>query len=418
MTGTSSALRRPVRLRAGRAGLWCLVLLVGNSHVRAQQEDDAAWALWNQVMTEVAASYYEPVSEETLTQAALDFLAARGGPAAAKLKPTGFGADPATCRQAVKDFILKAATLPGRKSTAFEMVEAALAEIVEKQLRFSHYFVSGDVEAFEKVDKGQVGLTLERAEDGRFLCRPSEGAPAWEAGIRKGDELVSLDGRSVRGMALLRAGTLIRGPVDTVVSVQVRQISGRTLTAPLKREVQAKGVISLTQSAGGPLLRIPKFDLETAKELKPLLSRIPPKSILTIDLMGNPGGDTVAAVQVAGMFLPGDRPLTIAHRHARGQETPLTTTEVPVVSALRGITVLTDSGTASASELLTMALKEGMTIPVSTSGSKSYGKGTFQVQHALNGGGLLTLTTGQLTTAKGTSWEGQGIEPTFARKPR
>ncbi|MDB6069974.1 MAG: peptidase, partial [Verrucomicrobiales bacterium] len=335
---------------SGWAGLVLLLIissLLAPAPARAQQEDEAAWALWAQVMDEVAASYYQPITEAALTEAAVDFWLGRSGPAAAKLKPADYGADSAASRKVLKDFVIKASTLPGRRSTAFEMVESALAEVVEKQLKFSHYFVSGDVEAFQKVDKGQVGLTLERAEDGRFLCRPSEGAAAWVAGIRKGDELVSIDGRSVRGMALLRAGTLIRGPVDSSVSVQVRQISGRTLTAELRREVPPRGVISLTQGAGGPMIRIPSFTLDTVKELKPLLQQLPAKSILTLDLRGNPGGDTSAAVETAGLFLPGERPLTIAIRQAKGQDTPLITKQSQIVT-LRGVTVLVDGGTASA----------------------------------------------------------------------
>lgn len=419
MSGTASALPCGGRVRPGIAGCCAGLLLISTlMPLPAQQPgDEAAWALWEKVMTEIGTSYYEPVTEAALTQAAVDFIASRSGPAAGKMKPSTAGLEPAACRQALKDFILKVSALPGRKSSSFELMEGALAEVVEKQLRFSHYFVSGDVEAFQKVDKGQVGLTLERSEDGRFICRPAEGAPAWEAGIRKGDELVSLNGRSVRGLPLLRAGTLIRGPVDTVVNVQVRQISGRTLTAALKREVPAKGVVSLRQAAGGPLLRIPLFDADTSKEVKPLLEQLPPRSILTIDLQGNPGGDTSAAVKVAGLFLPGDRPLTIALRQARDTETPLATDQRQAVT-LRGITLLVDSGTASAAELLAAALQEGMNVPVTLSGSRTYGKGTFQVQHSLDGGGLLTLTTGHLTTAKGTSWDQRGIEPTFPAKGR
>lgn len=377
-----------------------------------QLEDEAAWALWDRSMDLVGETYYEKVSEASLTKAAVDFLAVRGGPSVAKFKPPEYGQDAAACRKALRLFITQAATLPGKKITAFEMVEAALAEVMERQLRYSHYYPAEDMEAFNLVDKGNPGLKVERGADGRFSCLPAEGGPAWRAGIRRGDELVSLDGRSVHGLALMRTGVLIRGPVDSTVQVQVRQISGRTLSVALRREVPAKGKISLSDEVGSPMLKIPEFNQATLEELKPILAQVPEKSTLTLDLQGNAGGDVSAAVEVAGLFLPGNRPLPVARRLARGEETLLTTEVQPVVKLL-GITILMDSGTASASELLALALQEGMTVPVTLSGSKSFGKGTFQVQHSLNSGGLLTLATGQLTTAKGTAWEGKGIEPLF-----
>lgn len=405
----SGPARHSRRVWLGVTLCWCAVVPAGWS----QLEDAAAWELWERSMDLAGETYYEKVDEAGLTKAALDFLAARGGPSMAKLKPQEIGQDPAACRKALKIFIAQASTQPGKKTTAFEMVEAALAEVMERQLRYSHYYPAEDVEAFNLVDKGNPGLKVELGADGRFSCLPIEGGPAWRAGIRRGDELVSVDGRSVRGLALLRTGVLIRGPVDSRVQVQVRQISGRTLSAALRREVEAKGKISLSDEVGSPMLKIPEFNKNTLEELKPLLAQVPEHSTLTLDLQGNAGGDVSAAVQVAGLFLPGSRPLPIARRLARGEETLLTTEEQPVVKLL-GITILMNSGTASASELLALALQEGMEVPVTLSGSKSYGKGTFQVQHSLNSGGLLTLATGQLTTAKGTAWEGKGIEPLFS----
>ena len=361
----------------------------------------------------ISENYITRASEADLTKAAVEFLASAGSAAMRKLKPLEYGENSTANREALKLFITQASALPGKKTTAFEMVEAAVENMAQSKLRYSDYQRLADLEAMKLIAKGNPGLRVERNADGRFLCLPMEGSPAWRYRIRKGDELVSVDGRSVRGMRLFQVGVLIRGPVNTSVQVQVRQISGRSLSAALVREVEAGGKLSLTEEVGSPLLRIPSFDTSTSNELKLLLSKLPPQSSLTLDLQGNGGGEVQAAVDAAGLFLPGKRPLPIARRQARGKETLWSTDEEPVTNLL-GITILIDSGTASSAELLALALQEGMNVPVTLSGSRSYGKGTFQFEETLRGGGRLTFAAGELTTMKGTAWEGKGVEPSFA----
>ncbi len=395
-----------------RAVCVLLCLLLAALPADAQQEE-AAWALWQNAMERIAKYYYQPTAEPTLTHAALTFLAEKSGPSALRLLPPDCGPTAATARAAYRKFLSAAVSLPGRKVDAFSLTETALENIAIKHLDFCRYERLADVEAAAHAGDASVGLRLDLQPDGRVFCLPREGAPAWRAGIRRGDELLSIDDQALRGLPRLRLRSLLRGAAGSVVMLQATTTTGKLLRAGVRRESDPPSRPGLDTSSAAPVLRIPEFTADTTASLKAALAALPAHAWLTIDLRGNGGGDLLPAVDSAGLFLPGPRPLRICTKTSHAGTQDLQTHEAAITKP-RGILILVDAGTASSAELFALALLEASVCPVTIGGTKTYGKGLFQEQQVLDGGGLFSLTVGQLRTSRGTAWHQKGIQPTFA----
>ncbi len=400
--------------RRHAARLLAFLLFLPASSIHAQQ-DEAAWALWATAMDRITGRYYQEVSEQSLTEAAVKHIIERTGPAAIRLQPAGYGANPKECREVFRKFIIGAAALPGRRTDAFGLTETALEEIAAHQLDFCKYDRLADVEASSHAGDASPGLRLDIQADGRLLCRPREGASAWRAGIRFGDELISIDDQPLKGLSRLRVRSLLRGSTGSVAMLQTSSTSGKVLRTGVRREVEPPSRPGLDTASLVPVLRIPEFTHDTPAALSHLLESLPPQSWLTIDLRGNSGGDLNEAVDCAAMFLTGPRPINVCTKKSHSGAVPLSSKQECLVK-LRGILILVDGGTASSAELFTLALLEGCATRVTIGGTKTYGKGLYQEQQVLDGGGSLALTVGQLATMKGTIWHKTGIQPTFGGK--
>ena len=275
---------------------------------------------------------------------------------------------------------------------------------------------------------GGVGFELAEAPAGAQPDYPVvaglvTGSPAHRAGIREGDRVVTIDGRSTLGGAadptaaarrVRQLGALLRGPAGTRIELAIAAGGGQeTERRVLVRErVKVPTVEWLALPPGVGYISISKFQEATSADTEAALRALRARfggqlGAVLLDLRGNPGGLYDQAVRVSDLFLDDGLIVRVTSRGGRHTESevahqPGTWTGFPMI-------VLVDQGSASAAEIVAGALQDHGRATVL--GLPSYGKGSVQTFLDLADGSGLKLTTSRYYTPSGRSLEGAGIQP-------
>jgi len=263
---------------------------------------------------------------------------------------------------------------------------------------------------------GGLGLeVIQRPDRALMVIAPIDETPAARAGIRSGDVIVAIDGKSIESDSQSAAVELMRGPPGTSVSLTIeRDGEPRALEVSLVREIiRVASVRERSLEPGYVYLRIAAFQADTAAELKRKLAAATAQSGdaglkgIVLDLRSNPGGLLNAGVEVADAFV--EQGLLLS---TRGR-LPFTSSEFRAtpgdIAKGAPIVVLTDSGTASAAEVVAGALRDHRRALIM--GQVSFGKGSVQTVLPVDNGDSIKLTTARYYTPNGTSIQASGIVP-------
>ncbi|TLS42945.1 PDZ domain-containing protein [Streptomyces montanus] len=292
-------------------------------------------------------------------------------------------------------------------------VEAAERAVSRSGDRWGAVYSPGEYEEFEEALDGQytgVGLWARRERDGRIeVTRVRSGSPAAEAGIRKGDRLRSVDGKSVDGRPVTEVVSLLRGdatdaPAGTAVSVGLER-GTRVWNETLRRAKLSTDSVTVRELAGGvTVIKAAAFTKGSGELVRSAVADAAAGARIVLDLRGNPGGLVTEAVTAASAFLDGG---LVATYDVRGEQRALHAE--PGGDTSRPLVVLVDSGTMSAAELLTGALQDrGRAVVV---GTRTFGKGSVQMPRRLPDGSVAELTVGHYRTPSGRKVDGRGIAP-------
>nr|WP_255208842.1 S41 family peptidase [Paraburkholderia youngii] len=258
----------------------------------------------------------------------------------------------------------------------------------------------------QRVDYAGIGLILTREKDGTTRCEPLADSPAERAGIRRGDQLIAVDGEPVRGRALPALAAHAAGEIGTPVTLDLVDATGvpRRVT-PVRAALHDVSVSTSTVN-GARIVRITRFAPDTPNALAFALQQWPAHEPVIVDLRGCGGGDFYAAVDSAMLFLAvGETIVTVDGRS--GSRSYVATARRPLPA--QPVWLWQDDGTASAAELFVAALVEhGRARSV---GLSTAGKGSRQEILQLADGAALLLTTGYLRTPRGQPFEGVGLAP-------
>lgn len=252
-----------------------------------------------------------------------------------------------------------------------------------------------------------VGLWLRRSATQLLVSQVAAESPAEKAGIRVGDQLRAVDGRSTRGYLPADVVTWLRGEPGTSVSVILGRGSALRTLALRRAQMPALEVTFSMVSGQVGRIVVPAFGKGVGRQVRDAVARLHEQHAtgIVLDLRGNPGGLLSEAVETASAFLDGGAVVTYTRRDERPQRLNADAkgeTRTPLV-------VLVDGGTASAAEVVTGALQDrGRAVVV---GSRTFGKGSVQEPHTLTDGSSLALTVARYTLPSGRSVEGVGIEP-------
>jgi len=279
------------------------------------------------------------------------------------------------------------------------------------------YLTPAEYESLQETTEGTysgIGLTVGPARNGLVVTSAFRG-PAREAGIRKGDVIVRIDGERAGGLPFEHSIALIKGETGTIVRLTVRRPkSKKGFEVTVARQhidvppVSARMIELRKRSVA--YIRVFSFPTGAAERLERTTSQLVEKGAeaAIIDLRDNPGGLLSQAVEVASVYL--DRGLVCRtdglHEDARAYDVTGSATHprLPLV-------VLVNGGSASAAEILAGALADNDRATIV--GERTFGKASVQTVAALRGGGALKLTTAKYLTPAGADITGLGIEPSI-----
>jgi carboxyl-terminal processing protease len=296
--------------------------------------------------------------------------------------------------------------------------DASLRGIVESlDDPYSHYLTPKEANALTEEISGQfegVGMNVEQDRRGLKVLRVFDGSPAQAARIRRGDFILAVDGRSIAGVNSEIATNRIKGPAGSTVKLRVYTPGADTdRTVKVKRERIEVPVATgrVVERDGHKIGVVELFGFSNGAHA--LLSRQIKKvrdngaEAVVLDLRGNGGGLLLEAVGVSSLFIEDGEIVSVRGRH-RDEQThdaegdPILPKNVPVVT-------LVDGGSASASEIVTGALRDRGRAKVV--GTRTFGKGLVQEVEHLSNGGVLDLTVANYYLPDGETISTKGIKP-------
>ena len=257
-----------------------------------------------------------------------------------------------------------------------------------------------------------IGVRIDVAEDGLpLIIGVFDGSPAEGAGLKEGDEIVSVDGKPTAGHEIDEIVTWVRGESGSTVKVTVRSgASGPTREVSMVRADVAVAPVSWTLVPGTrtALVRLDQFSQGAADDLKKALDAVRKAGAdrLILDLRGNPGGYVNEADAVASQFLKSG--IVFIERAADGHETKHPVAAGGVATDLP-LVVLVDGGTASSSEIVSGAIQDAGRAQII--GIKTYGTGTVLGEFPLSDGSALRVGTVEWLTPEGRRIWHEGITP-------
>ena len=287
----------------------------------------------------------------------------------------------------------------------------------------SVYMEKDTATAFDEGTEGAydgIGVEVMYLGDGSMrVIAPIDGTPAAKAGIRAGDVIISVDGRTLTPSDSEGPGPL-RGAPGTSVMIGVLR-DGETAPLEIRVDRETIRVVSVRGrmlEPGYAYIRLSQFQVDTAADFSRIVNELKQQAGgklrgLVIDLRSNPGGLLTSAVQIADDLLDDGKIVS-----TRGR-IPISDAEFSASPGdlLDGapVVVLVDVGSASASEVLAGALRDNNRARVI--GSRTFGKGSVQTVLPLDNGDSVKLTTARYYTPSGRSIQARGIDPDVTLRP-
>jgi carboxyl-terminal processing protease len=314
-----------------------------------------------------------------------------------------------TLQDSVKSFTRVLSVVEKNYATPVDPDHAVYSGAIPGMLRVldphSNFF---DPRAFASLREDQrgryygVGMTIVPRDNLTYVLAPMQGAPAFRAGIRPGDVIVTVDGHPTDGLSSSEVADLLKGPKGTTVHITMRRVGYEDPLnfTVVRDEIPKHSVdIDFMLKPGIGYIKLSGFNENTDTELAAALKDLHAQSLdgLILDLRGNPGGLLNEAVEVSNMLLDKNQ-LIVSHHGRTAQER-----RYYAVTGNKGVTVplvaLVNGGTASAAEIVSGALQDhdrGLVV-----GEQSFGKGLVQTVSGLSENTGLALTTARYYTPSG-----------------
>lgn len=287
------------------------------------------------------------------------------------------------------------------------LTDTAISAILSKLDPHSVFISAEEVEGVNEDIAGNffgIGVEFDVIDDTINVVNVLKDGPSFKAGIKTGDKFIKVDDSTIAGKKLSNEEIkkLLRGGLGSKVAVDILRNSER------KSIVISRGIIPMssvdaaymiTDDAG--YIRLNKFSQVTYREFMEKLEDLQKKGLkkLILDLRGNGGGVLDQATEIADEFLDGDKLIT----YTEGKHFPKKEYRCkrPGLFETGQLAVLSDEGTASASEILIGALQDWNRATII--GRRSFGKGLVQEQYDLSDGSALRLTVARYFTPVGRS---------------
>jgi carboxyl-terminal processing protease len=281
---------------------------------------------------------------------------------------------------------------------------------------YTVFFPPAESKSFSEQISGNfdgVGMEVGMQDDVLTVIAPLKGNPAERAGVKAGDKIIEIDGKTTQGLNVDEAVKNLRGVKGSTVTITViRKDATEPLTFKLVRDTIVIPDIDTEKLANGIfLIRLYSFDANAASEFRQALREFVSTGDkkLILDLRNNPGGYLEAAVDMASWFLPtGD--VVVSEDYGNGQANNVyRSVGYNIFNNNLKFLILINGGSASASEILSGALQEHGVAKLI--GEKSFGKGSVQELVPITSDTTLKVTIARWLTPNGRSISDGGLTP-------
>ncbi len=276
-----------------------------------------------------------------------------------------------------------------------------------------------DLEVETRGSFGGIGIEITILKDVLTVVSPIEDTPAYHAGVKAGDQIIKIDGKSTKDITITEAVKKLRGPRDTQVTITIfHEGMAKPKDIVITRSIiKIRSVKSKTFEDHIGYIRISSFQERTVEDAKKSLREIEAKASplkgIVIDLRNNPGGLLNQSVEVSDLFLKSG--VIVSTRGRSKSMESKSEAKDDGDEPTCPIVVLVNEGTASAAEIVSGALQDNGRAVIL--GTQTFGKGSVQTVIPLEDGAALKLTTAKYYTPKGRSIQAEGITPDIVVRP-
>nr|MBD3620602.1 S41 family peptidase [Sunxiuqinia sp.] len=280
-----------------------------------------------------------------------------------------------------------------------DLVKTSIDEMLESLDPYTTYIPESDMEDFKFMTTGEyagIGAMITKHGDQVVISEPYEGFPAQKAGLKAGDILLEVAGKSTKSMSVEDVSNLLKGPANKVVDVKIeRPGQKKNLELAIVREkiqIDAVPYYGMLDDETG-YIRLSNFTQNCANEVKKAFVELKEQQgakKLVLDLRSNPGGLLMESVEIVNLFVPKGSEVVSTKGKVKQWDKTYTATENPI-DTLMPMAVLVNQGSASASEIVAGALQDLDRAVIV--GTRTFGKGLVQTTRDLSYNTKLKVTT-------------------------
>lgn len=282
---------------------------------------------------------------------------------------------------------------------------------------YSIYMDEDSTKSLEERLDGQysgvgIEITSNKKDNKIIINKVFSNSSAMDAGLKSGDELIALDGVLLSDKEFTYVSDTIKNSKKDSFKIKYVR-DGKEYEVTLKRKNVLIDSVSSKEYGNVGYIQIQTFSATTSKQVKDKINNFSNKiDSVIVDVRNNTGGYLSAAYEIADYFVAKGKPIY----QLKDKNGKVTTYKAKngVLKEFKGISVLINNYSASASEVLTLALKESAN--ATTIGVKSYGKGTVQETDNLSSGAMVKYTTAYWLSPNGNTINTIGITPDIEEK--
>ena len=302
-----------------------------------------------------------------------------------------------------------------------KVLDAAINGMLQSLDPYSSYMSPENFRNMNAETKGEFGgLGIEITMQAGLVkvISPIEGTPADKAGIKAGDFIIRINNTQVKGLNLFEAVSMMRGKVGTKINLVIRRenIDDELKFTLIRGIIKIREVSAEVKLNNIGYIRLRAFNQKSHNQLKEKIKSFKSKRLngYILDLRNNPGGLLSQAIKISDMFLDSGEIVSTKGRDK---------TDIKIFNAKKGdiidglpLIVLINKGSASASEIVSGALKDHKRAIIL--GETSFGKGSVQSIIPLTNRGALRLTTAKYYLPSGSSISEVGVSPDITVKEK
>ncbi|WP_163322458.1 S41 family peptidase [Draconibacterium mangrovi] len=279
-----------------------------------------------------------------------------------------------------------------------DLVKTSIDKMLESLDPYTNYISEDQMEDFRFMTTGEyagIGALISKQKDNIVIAEPYEGFPAQKFGIKAGDIILEVSGKDTKDMNTEDVSSLLKGPANKPVTIKLqRPGQKKPFTVDVIREkisidaVPYYGMIDQNTA----YIRLSNFTTNCSEDVKRAFLELKENNPdgLILDLRGNPGGLLVEAVKIVNLFVPKGEEIVSTRGKVTQWDKVYKATAEPLDTTMK-IAVLVNSGSASASEIVSGAIQDldrGIIV-----GTRTFGKGLVQTTRDLSYNTKLKVTT-------------------------